>query len=81
MVSTMAMPMLAPILRIRLKMLVSLPILSLGTGSFVTVVKGTKIKPRPAPCAVSGNLTQIAKTWLAQSFVMTEHLALTSKTA
>src|SRR5580693_4546363 len=55
MVSTIAMPTLAPILRITLKMLVALPILSLGMGSFVTVVKGTKMRPSPAPCTVSGN--------------------------
>ena len=40
--------MLAPMLRIRLNKLVALPSRSLGTGSLVTVVSGTKISPRAA---------------------------------
>ena len=47
--------MLAPTLRIRLKMLVAFPILSQGMGSLVTVVNGTNISPSPAPCKVSGS--------------------------
>ena len=44
-----AMPMLPPMLRIRLKMLVALPISSRGIGSMVIVVSGTNSSARPTP--------------------------------
>src|SRR5207248_2704950 len=54
MVVTDAMPMLAPMLRMRLNRLVALPIFSLGIGSFVSVVNGMKISPIAEPCRISG---------------------------
>ncbi len=48
-VVTLAMPMLAPILRIRLNRLVALPICSLGMGPLVMVVSGTNSSPMDAP--------------------------------
>ena len=48
-VPVVAMPMLPPMLRIRLNRLVALPIRSRGIGSIVTVVSGTKSSDMPAP--------------------------------
>ena len=45
-VSTVEMPTLAPMFRIRLKRLVALPMRSLGIGSLVTVVSGTNTSPK-----------------------------------
>ena len=44
-----AIPMLPPMLRIRLKMLVALPMFSRGIGSMVMVVSGTNSRPRLMP--------------------------------
>jgi hypothetical protein len=41
--------MLPPMLRIRLKMLVALPMFSRGIGPIVIVVSGTNSRPRPRP--------------------------------
>ena len=43
------MPMLPPMLRIRLKRLVALPIRSRGIGSIETVVNGTNSSDMPTP--------------------------------
>ena len=44
-----AIPMLPPMLRMRLKMLVALPMVSLGIGSMLMVVRGTKSSPSEMP--------------------------------
>ena len=49
-----AIPMLPPMLRIRLNMLVALPISSLGMGSMVAVVSGTKSIASAVPCTNCG---------------------------
>ena len=49
-----AMPMLPPMLRIRLNRLVALPIRSRGIASIDTVVSGTKSSAMPAPCRNCG---------------------------
>ncbi len=46
--------MLPPRLRIRLNMLVALPISSLGMGSMVAVVSGTNSSASDAPCMNCG---------------------------
>ena len=52
---TIEIPMLAPMFRIRLKMLVALPMRSLGIGLLVIVVSGTKTNPSAAPWIISGH--------------------------
>ena len=47
--------MLAPTLRIRLKMLVALPMRSRGTGIIGDGCQRHKNQPRPAPCNISGH--------------------------
>ena len=49
-----AMPMLPPMLRIRLNRLVALPIRSRGIVAIDTVVSGTNSSDRPAPCSNCG---------------------------
>ena len=49
MVVTLAIPMLAPMFRIRLNRLVALPISLLGMGSLVIVVSGTNRNPMADP--------------------------------
>ena len=48
-VPVIAMPMLPPMLRIRLNRLVALPICSRGIGSIATVVSGTNSSDMPTP--------------------------------
>ena len=52
-----AMPRLPPMLRMRLKMLVALPIDSRGMGSMVIVVSGTKSRASEMPCTNCGQKT------------------------
>src|SRR5712671_5020682 len=53
-VVTLAMPILAPMLRIRLNRLVALPICSLGMRPLVMVVSGTNSSPMDMPCKSCG---------------------------
>ena len=48
------MPMLPPMLRIRLKRLVALPIFSRGIASIEIVVSGTNSSDMPTPCSSCG---------------------------
>jgi hypothetical protein len=57
MVVESAMPTLPPMFRIRLKRLVALPIVSLGIGSMVMVVRGTKMRPSDMPWMNCGQNT------------------------
>ena len=56
-VPVMAMPMLPPMLRIRLKRLVALPIVSRGIASIATIVSGTNSIDMPMPCMSCGQKT------------------------
>ena len=53
-VPVIAMPMLPPMLRIRLNRLVALPIRSRGIASIETVVSGTKSSDMPTPWSSCG---------------------------
>ena len=53
-VPVVAIPMLPPMLRIRLNRLVALPIFSRGIGSIDTVVSGTKSSASPTPWTSCG---------------------------
>ena len=56
-VVTVAMPPLPPIFRIKLKILVALPIRSLGMGSIVAVVSGTNSSASEVPSMNWGQKT------------------------
>ena len=57
MVVAMAMPMLPPILRIKLKTPAALPICSFGKAPMLVMVSGTKIRPMAKPEKTLGHIT------------------------